>query len=50
MQTPEEVAAEVLDDHAIQPHFRRDRAQVALLIEEAIERDRSRRTVAELGA
>lgn len=43
IKTPAEIAETVLDEHAIQPHWNRSGAQIALLIEEAIEADRKQR-------
>lgn len=43
MKTPEKIAQETLDVHAILPHWRRDGEQIKALITEAIEADRAQR-------
>lgn len=47
IKTPAEIAETVLDEHAIQSHWNRSGAQIALLIEEAIEADRKQRPTME---
>ena len=41
--SPDEIAAAVLDAHAIQDHWVRNRAQIQLLITEAVKLDRAER-------
>lgn len=44
MKTPAEIAANVLDSHAIKPDWRRSGEQIAALIVEAINADRIERS------
>lgn len=43
LKTPKQIAADILDGHCIQLHWRRTGAQLADLIAEAIEADRAQR-------
>lgn len=45
MKTSEQIADDVLADHAIKPHWQRSGEQIAALLAEAVEADRAQRAV-----